>query len=194
MMTWLYSGARWSSLSALCIVAALPLPASACGFHDPNSILLQRGALNLTYPKALYVQGGISSAVRAGLLRPEKPVRRGDLIAFHRTATVVNRWARQMDGAAPAEASFSMVLIGPMLWTTIHAKPSGHGHFVQTHATGPLQGRPLIVTDIPVLKAMTAGGISAQMAARRNLIRLYGPPAQVAQVRHLLEASFPAVR
>lgn len=192
MMIWRYRFVGWSIVSALCILSAAPSLASACGFHDPNSIVLQRGALNLVYPKALYVQGVISAAVRAGLLRPEKPVRRGDLVAFHRTAAVVTRWARQMDGAAPAEASFSMVLIGPMLWTTIQAKPSGYA--VYSHAKGPLQGTPVIVTDIPVLKALTAGDISARMATRRNLIRLYGSPAQVAQVRHLLEASLPAAR
>jgi len=191
-MTWLGRLFPSSVVGALSFMVAVPLSASACGFHDPNSILLKRGVLNLVYPKALYVQGGISAAVRAELLQPEKPIRQGDLTAFHRTAAVVTRWARRMDGAAPAETSFSMVLLGPMLWTTFQAKPAGYR--VSTHAKGPLPETPVIVTDIPVLKAMTAGDISTQMAARRNLIRLYGPPAQVVEVRHLLEASFSAVR
>jgi hypothetical protein len=191
MMNWRDRFVGWIIVAVLCIVPAVPSPASACGFHDPNSILLQRGVLNLTYPKALYVQGGISAAVRAGRLRPEEPVRRGDLTAFHRTAAVVTRWARGMDGAAPAETSFSMVLLGPMLWITFQAKPTGYR--VSTHAKGPMPDTPVIITDIPVLKALLAGKISAQMAARRNLIRFYGPPKQVAQVRHLMEARFSAV-
>jgi len=190
-MTWLGRLFPSSVVGALSFMVAVPLSASACGFHDPNSILLQRGVLNLTYPKALYVQGGISAAVRAGLLRPEEPVRRGDLTAFHRTAAVVNRWARRMDGAAPAETSFSMVLLGPMLWTTLQAKPAGYR--VSTHAKGPMPDTPVIITDIPVLKALLSGEVSAQTAARRNLIRFYGPPTQVAQVRHLMEARFSAV-
>jgi hypothetical protein len=65
---------------AVATFLALSGSASACGFEDPNSAILQRGVLNLVYPQALHVVGALSQARLNGAIAPaQQPAEVKDL-------------------------------------------------------------------------------------------------------------------
>ena len=85
---------------------------------------------------------------------------------------------------APA---FSMVLIGPMLWTRFET--TGTTLNMTPHVAGPSKGDVVIVTDEPVVAALIDGRITPQAARELGLIRFYGSPEAVQDVTSWLDRS-----
>lgn len=89
--------------------------------------------------------------------------------------------------SAPA---FSIVLIGPMLWTRFEQR---EGALVMTeHAQGPSRDDVVVVTDGPVVEALVAGRFDVQTAQARGLLRYYGAREAVAEVVALFRRASPA--
>lgn len=166
------------------------LPASACGFEDPNSVSMQRVVLNFVYPNSGYVLGAADAALRTGLLRPDHFKKREGPFAFHRTVGALRQFANGLAGGAVSDVpEFSLVLAGPVLWTRFHA--SSEGEVAESHAVGPIAGKVVIVTDVPALTALVSGDISGKAIDVAGLIRFYGDQAEVARLREALERGFP---
>jgi len=169
---------------------ACPQPSPACGFHNPDDLAIQRAGLSWSYPKALYVQGAVSMAMGAGTLRLSDRLQRGNLFGFHRVAAKLHSLASRIEGAGTGiEASVSIVLIGPMLWSVF--TPSSDGLSVRTHTNGPAPGTAVVITDVPVLAALLSGDLSSQTAEEASLIRIYGPANMVIITRAALRDAFP---
>ena len=178
------------------ILAGAPA-AHACGYHDPSSVNL--GLLNLAYPDALYVRTAVWEAQLDGALpRNEQPAvsspETEKIRAMLRMrATVVRLGAlRDRIGTAPdghPAPAFSMVLIGPMLWTRF--EDSGGTLQMDAHATGPAGEDVVIVTDEPVVAALLDGRITPQQARARGLVRFYGAQKSVEDVASLLDGAGP---
>ena len=83
----------------------------------------------------------------------------------------------------------SILLIGPMLWTRI--VPSADGLSIVTHLAGAERSDVVIVTDEPVVAALAAGRITAQLARRKGLLRLYGPVDGQVSVADWLDGGKP---
>lgn len=178
----------------LAVALAAPSRAQACGYHDPASTNL--GALNLAYPDALHVRTAVWMAQRDGELPPREPATDGDpqtatIHAMLRLGRAVAMLGALRDRiAVPAEGktvpSFSVILIGPMLWARFENRM---GELVlEPHADGPAQGDVIVVTDEPVIAALAEERITPQEARRLGLLRLYGARGSVEDVSSLIDA------
>ncbi|SDB58779.1 hypothetical protein SAMN02982931_04734 [Bauldia litoralis] len=160
----------------------------ACGFEDPNSATMQRVKLNLIYPNSLYVQGAVDEALREGVLLPTHFTRPGDFFALQRTTSNLRQFAVLVDDAASDLPQFSMVLMGPVLWTRFH--PTVEGITVENHVAGPLPDDLVVVMDVPALAALVSGDVSGAYANETGLVRYYGNPAEIEILRETLAAKF----
>ena len=183
---------RWS-ISALALLASASVAdlGWTCGFEDPNSATMQRVMLSVVYPEALYVLGAADTALREGTLRAEHFTKPGDFFALQRTTRNLRRFAEGLaDGGGSDLPAFSLVLMGPVLWTRFY--PDADGIVTETHVAGPLEGGVVMVTDAPALKALVSGDISGSYADLSGLIRFYGDGAEVDRIRAALVRAYPA--
>jgi hypothetical protein len=178
---------------AIVALAATVARGWSCGFEDPNSATMQRVMLNVVYPDALYVQGAVDTALRAGRLKPAHFARPGDFFALQRTTGNLRHLARSLADGTPTELpAFSVVLMGPVLWTRF--QPDEAGLAAEPHVTGPSAGELVVVTDVSALAALVSGEISGAYANSSGLVRYYGKPAEVNGLREALIAAFPVGR
>ena len=181
-------------------VGALALAAAGaawpCGFEDPNSVASQRGMMNLAFPKSAWVRTAIWQAQMAGDLPRDALAQRDDLTPQARGMLQLIRatWllktlaARSGNAPDPAEQpAVAVVLMGPMLWTRI--EPQNGGAQLRTHASGPVAGDVVLVTDTPALEAIVGAGMGFERALELGLVRLYGPAAQVGAAQAWLSAT-----
>jgi len=172
-------------------LTATVLPGRTCGFEDPNSATMQRVMLNVVYPNALYVQGAVDEALRAGMLRPAHFTRPGDFFALQRTTRNLRRFADILaDGASADLPAFSMVLMGPVLWTRF--VPGADGLAAETHVAAPLPHGIVVVTDVPALAALVQGDVSGDRAIASGLVRFYGESVEIESLRGALTVAFPS--
>jgi hypothetical protein len=147
--------------------------------------------LNVVYPNALYVQGAVDEALRAGMLRPAHFTRPGDFFALQRTTRNLRRFADILaDGASADLPAFSMVLMGPVLWTRF--VPGADGLAAETHVAAPLPHRIVVVTDVPALAALVQGDVSGDRAIASGLVRFYGESVEIESLRGALTVAFPS--
>ena len=172
------------------LLLACPQPSAACGFHSPDDLAIGRAGLSWSFPKASYVQGAVSMAMSAGILRLSDRLQRGDLFGFHRVAAKLQALASRIDGGGTRlKAPVSIVLIGPMLWSVVAPSPGALA--VRSHTDGPAPGTAVVITDVPVLAALLTGDLSSQTAEAASLIRIYGPANMVIITRAALRDAFP---
>ena len=173
-------------LAAFALALAASGTAWPCGFDDPNSATVQRGMMNLVFPKSAYVRTAIWQAQVAGELPRDKLAGRGDLtpqaigtLRLIRATGLLKNLAKRL-GATPDGASHpsvALVLLGPMLWSRF--EPAGGSVQARVHVTGPEAGDVVMVTDTPAIEAIVEGGLSFEQAIEHGLVRLYGPQAQI---------------
>lgn len=169
-------------ISAASLVAGATL-AFSCGFEDPKSADSARGMLNWAYPDALHVTSAVWRAQLVGAIpRDDRPAAVKALIGYRRITTDLSAFRNRLapDRGQPDLPAFSMVLIGPMLWTRF--APAGGALTMSVHASGPDDEDVVIVTDEPVVAALIEGRITPQAAQERGLIRFYGPPDRVSAI------------
>jgi hypothetical protein len=173
----------------MALVAAVPA-AQSCGYHDPAN--LSQGMLNWAYPDSLHVRTAVWMAQRDGVLAngeassgpdaqdPQALLRQ--MAQLRQTAanlgTLQKRIVSALDGRETP--SFSVVLIGPMLWTRFHVVDGSLAMAV--HADGPAVEDVILVTDAPVIASLAAGQLGPAEARRRGLLRAYGRPQDVERV------------
>ncbi|RDJ27250.1 hypothetical protein DWF00_09705 [Bosea caraganae] len=162
-------------LPAIALVAGTTL-ASACGFEDPKGADAARGALNWVYPESLHVTSAVWRAQLEGtILRDERPEAARALLGYRKAAADLARLRDRLVVAMDGESmpSFSILLIGPMLWTRF--APAQGGVSMVTHVDGPQTSDTVVVTDEPVVAALASGWITPLAARQKGLLRLYGP-------------------
>ena len=154
-------------------------PALACGFENPNNVAFQRGMLNFAFPRALWVSTAVWQAQEAGILERDT-VLAGNraLLGFRRASDALSTVARDLDAEARPLPAFTLVMIGPVLWTRFAA--AGGGIIATPHVQGPSPGDVVVVSDEPVILALASGRIGGSLALDQGLIRIYGEPAKVA--------------
>lgn len=184
---------RKSLVTVFAVLASATVitPAWACGFEDPNSVPARQVVLSLTYPEALYVLGAVDTALRVGTLRPDHLTTQADPMAYYRTATNVRRFAGGLaDEAAADLPAFSLVLMGPVMWTQF--RPGADGIVADIHTGGPSPNGAVMVTDVPVLAALVSGDITGADADVSGLVRFYGDPAEIDGLRKIFAVAFRA--
>jgi hypothetical protein len=184
----------------LALVAALAMagatlvspPALACGYHSAADMAL--GLLNWSYPNALHVRTAVWQAENTGVLPPRLKTPAKDLFAFNRVARTLDALGAKLNPATPdgETASFSLVLLDSMMWTSFDA--SSGGYRVLTHVDGPASNDVVVVTHSKVVAAIVGGELDASSAESFGLVRLYGPAVRLDAVRRALGSSDAAMR
>lgn len=163
---------RFAGVAALAAGAVLAASAAyACGFHNPSDVA--RGAMNLIYPKSLYVRTAVWQAQHRGLLppRPQRVVK--DLFAYQRMAAELQKLAEGLGPPPGPKFSFTIVLLDSMLWTRYTEDDGRFGAAV--HVESPGKGDAVLVTQSEVIRALNEDALTYEAAEAEGLIRLYGP-------------------
>jgi hypothetical protein len=184
---------RVTKIRAVLAAAAIVAGSSAaisCGFEDPNSISFLRGTLNFAYPKSLYVMSAVWRAQMDNIIsRDDRPAAIKALLGYQHAVRSLSALRDRLAGAtgeanAPA---FSMMLIGPVLWTRYAQTDDGLN--MTPHVDGPSIGDVVVVTDEPVIAALNDGRLTPHTAGELGLIRYYGSPEAVSAVEAWLDRS-----
>lgn len=177
---------RFFMLAALVAVAPA---ARSCGYHHPSNVSL--GMLNWAYPDSLHVKTAVWMAQRDGVLAIAEPSTGPDA----QSQTLLRQMAQLRETTANLGAlqtglvrsldgreipSFSVVLIGPMLWARFHSVDGSPAMAV--HVDGPALEDVVLVSDAPVIASLVAGQLAPAEARRRGLLRAYGRPQEVERV------------
>lgn len=172
------------SVAALCVVSLIisASPVRACGYH--NQADLARGAMNLAFPKSLYVRTAVWQAQLNGVLPRRKRSAEKDLFSYQRTASQLMKMARHLRVSQGNELAFTVVLLDSMLWTRFVSGPETY--VATVHADGPKNGDVVLVAETPVIRAFVEGRLDPESAERHGLFRLYGPMNKQAEVRNAL--------
>jgi hypothetical protein len=184
--------ARACRAVALCASLALAgsPAAQACGYHDPASASV--GLLNWAYPDSLHVRTAVWMAQRDGVLARPEPLAAADpgsassrfeqMLRYRDTEDRLDRLRDGLERSRQGRPlpAFSLVLIGPMLWTRLERADGTLQR--QPHASGPSRGDVVIVTDGPVVAALVEGRLTPNEARERGMMRLYGDSEPVGQV------------
>ena len=136
-----------------------------------------RGAINWIYPDALHVTSAVWRAQLEGVI--ERAPAAKSLFAYQTATSRLSALRGRLsgDGAIPG---FSVLLIGPMLWSRFRAENTGLAVIHHLERAGA--DDVVIITDEYVIAALVAGRLTASTAAERGLLRFYGRPGDV---RHL---------
>ncbi len=174
---------RAAAAAALLVFGAGP--ALSCGFEDPSDVSFQRGVLNFAFPKALHVSTAVWQAQLAGLLeRDGASAANRALLGFRRASDALSVVARNLDAEDSELPAFTLVMIGPVLWTRF--ADDGGGLAATPHVEGPAAGDVVMVSDEPVIIAMARGQLDGARALEWGLIRLYGAADKVAALEAAL--------
>ena len=161
--------------------------ALSCGYEDPNSASIQRGALNLSYRNALYVVGALTQARMDGVIAPpSEGLPAKDLFGsqFHKTAMMLQKFGDALVLSPNDDLVFSLVLVEPMLWTRFAVREGRVTTSV--HLNGPAADAPVVIATEAVLGEIAEHRMTPERAAELDLIRFYGDPEKVVQLRAVL--------
>jgi len=177
-------------------LASVSLAAGACGFDDPDSIAMRRGALNLAFPFSLHVGTAVWQAQLAGRLPRDPLALRDDLapqardgLRMMQANAALGRLARRINSGSTARGGpdLAVVLLAPVLWSRFEAgavRP-------QVHVAGPQDGDVVVVTELAAVEAIADGDLGFGEALDLGVVRLYGPPAEIAAARRWLAQVTP---
>ena len=163
-------------------------PSHACGLEPSIN-----GGFTISYPGSLEVAVAVASARSNGLLPAASSeaitneVRLQHMLAdLRRLQARLNSARNQLadDGTAP----FSLVLVGPGLWSHFHMTTGGV--LANYHTDGPLAGKVVVLTHATVLRAMLAGNLSIEQATELGLIAYSG--ADPAPIQRTFQISLRA--
>ena len=144
----------------------------------------------VSYPGALAVAVAVADSRRSGLLPPAEPDAVSDEVLLRQMLADLRRLqsrlsARRVGSKGSAEV-FSLVLVGPGLWSHFHMTPSGV--LASYHVDGPLDDRVVVLTHHVVLQALLEGKLTTEQATRLGLLAFSGD--QASSVRKALESGF----
>lgn len=161
-------------------------PASACGLHPTIG-----GGLEPSYPGALDIAVAVAEARQEGVLPRVTTNTLTVEDRFRRILADLERLQSQLEAAhhhstSSSAVEFSLVLIGPGLWSYYKLTPAG----VQAryHVHGPVPGKAVVLTHPLVLRALLDGGLTVEQAAEFGLIAYSS--SDTGPVREALETGF----
>jgi hypothetical protein len=176
-----YAGALIAALAFVGSPAA-----EACGYHNPTNV--SRGVLNWTYPNSLYVSTAVWMAQRDGIIaRADQSQAAQALLGYQRAVTLLGAFRKRLAAARDGNAApaFSLVFIGPMLWSRYEA--TGGAIKLTAHSDAPAPGDVVIVSDEPVIAGLLDGRLTPAVARDLGLLRYYGAPDRVHELMSWLD-------
>lgn len=174
------------SAALFALAASGPAPVRACGLEP-----MFNGGFTVSYPGSLNVAVAVAKARSAGLLPAAtadtvaKDVRLRALIAdLQRLQGRLNAGPRA--GTETSPTPFSLVLVGPGLWSHFLSTPGGV--LARYHVDGPMKDQAVVLTHAAVLRALLVGTLSLEQAMADGLLAFSG--GDTGQVRVVFAASF----
>jgi hypothetical protein len=180
---------RGLALAFVLMLGHVALPtAYACGLEPAL-----KDGLTVSYPGALAVAVAVADSRRSGLLPAVHPVSVSNDVVLQQMLGDLKRLQARLDAGPPgnegdATTAFSLVLIGPGLWSHYHPTPDGMR--AEYHVNGPLAGQAVVLTHHSVLRALLEGSLTTEQATRLGLLAFSGD--QGGSVRKALENGFPS--
>lgn len=163
---------KWAAV-AMTIVAASSLPGvNACGLEPVIG-----GGFSVSYPGSLNVAVAVATARRNGILTPASREIIPNEVLLQQMLGDLRLLKLRLDqgkDALPtgANENFSLVLIGPGLWSHFHL--TGGSVQAEYHTDGPIDGEAVVVTHHIVLQELLDGNLSMDRASELGLIAFSG--------------------
>ena len=162
----------WLQASLSGVLFVMAAQTFACGL-EPSL----KGGFTVSYPGSLDVAVAVARARSAGALPPIDPDAASNDVLLREMITDLRKLrsrlkaGRVADARGPAE-SFSLVLVGPGLWSHFHMSPGNV--LARYHVDGPLEGKVVVLTHQFVLEALLRGSLTAEAALDRGLLAFSG--------------------
>lgn len=178
---------RWLvTVFLLVLVQGALSPVQACGL-EPTF----KGGLTVSYPGALDVAVAVAHSRRSGLLPPADPDAVSSEVLLQQMLADLRRLESRLDASLARNEengvrAFSLVLVGPGLWSHYHPAPDGIR--AEYHVNGPLAGQTVVLTHHSALRALLIGNMTTEQATRLGLLAFSG--GQMESVRAALESGF----
>lgn len=155
----------------------------ACGL-EPTI----KGGFQVSHPRALEVALAVATARRAGVLPPARAGSASNELLLERMVADLGRLRSRLEAGRAEVAGqdpppFSLVLVGPGLWS--HFRLTSTGVAASYHTAGPLEGGVVVLTHHAVLRALLRGALSPDRAEELGLIAFSG--ADSAPVQRVFE-------
>ena len=130
------------------------------------------GGFSVSHPRALDVAVAVADARSKGLLPEFRTETVPNDVQLNRMMRdLIRLQARLDDGRkdmTERPRSFSLVLIGPGLWS--HFLPSSSALLARYHTTGPIAGKVNVVTHHSVLRALLDGDMTTEQAESLGML------------------------
>ncbi len=159
------------------VVAALAVVALSAGVGNQTGACALEPALlggfSVSYPGSLRVAAAVARERRAGVLPASTTGALPNDLLLGFMIGDLRRLQSRLEGSGGHEpARFSLVLVGPGLWSHYHL--SGGAVLARYHADGPLPDTSVVLTHHAVLQALLAGHMSVREAVARGLLSFDG--------------------
>ena len=165
----------WLNASILGFTFAVSLQGYACGLEPALN-----GGFSVSYQGSLDVAVAVADARRSGVLPKMDPKTVSNAELLQNMLSDLERLQLHLDASNEGAAThFSLVLVGPGLWSHFHMSTDG----VETHyhVDGPLDGHAVVLTHPAVLDALLSGQLTTGHAAELGLIAYTGSDAAQAR-------------
>ena len=160
-------------------------PSHACGLEPKVN-----GGFTISYPGSLDVAIAVAEARNNGLLPQANTNDIPDMVRLQQMLADLEQLQARLDEgrreiADDFDTPFSLVLIGPGLWSHFHI--TADSVTANLHTNGPLGESAVVLTHPVALRAMLDGKLSIEQANRLGLIAYSG--ADTAAVQKTFETS-----
>jgi len=154
------------------IVLGYSPPSHTCGLEPTVN-----GGFTISYPGSIDVAVAVSRARNDGFLPAASPVAIPNEVRLQQMLADLQRLQSRLNKARkaiPGDSAipFSLVLVGPGLWSHYHM--TAGGVLANYHTDGPLAGKVVVLTHATALRAMLGGTMSIERATELGLIAYSG--------------------
>lgn len=177
--------ARVSVSLLLAALLAASGASSACGLEP-----VLNGGFTVSHPGSIEVAVAVAKARHDGFLSPASKHPISNTRLLQKMLTDLEKLRARLVKARGATESFSVVLVGPGLWSNFHT--SGKSILGRYHVTGPLPGKTTVLTHHAVLIALIKGDLDIDKAKELGLITYSGGDADA--IRGAFESGFASSR
>lgn len=172
----------------LSIAPGMLTSVQACGLEPAY-----KGGLTVSYPGALDVAVAVADSRRLGLLPPADSDGVANEVLLQQMLMDLRQLTLRLDAGftridKDSATPFSLLLVGPGLWSHYHPAPDGIR--AEYHVNGPLDAQVVVMTHHSVLHALLTGKLTTEQATRLGLLAFSGQQADA--VRKSLESGFQA--
>jgi hypothetical protein len=130
------------------------------------------GGFTVSHPASIGVAVAVANARRDGLLPAADTAPVPNEIQLNRMLASLRKLHKRLDKGRKSMSepprSFSLVLVGPGLWSHFYASPAAI--LARYHTDGPMRDRVTVVTHHAVLQTLLNGDLTAEEAMAHGLL------------------------